>query len=130
MRFKVLIHGTNLMVSREGEIARIGFYATRHIEASNANAAASAAIEALWNEEELRLRANLSSSLPQLEVQEVEALGWLAGRTRTASGFTFYEIDDSDDFELESPRQTAYRIECEAGKWRSSPHDPGTTKSP
>lgn len=123
MRYKVLIHGSNLMLPKDEQVARMGFYATRLIAAPNAGDAMRASLAALLKEEDVRACVNPESSPPQFVVEEVEEIGWFGGRIGSWRGFTFYEPEDLDDVEPtaaddETPRQTAYRIEIEAGGWR------------
>lgn len=120
MKFRVLLHGTNLEVLRDGEVYRLGFYATRYVDADGSESAKNAAIENIWQEEQIRLRINSASRPLLVDAEEVQVVKPEQGHATSGSGFTFYELDDtsdggdSADTEEETPKATAYRIEKEA----------------
>ena len=70
--YKVIINGTNFVLHIQGANQRMGFYATRFVEASNAQEAQEAVMRLIMNDDKLRQAIrNEPNSQPQLHVNEV-----------------------------------------------------------
>jgi hypothetical protein len=89
--FRVLINGRNFLLNFDGEARRVGFYATRFVEAATADEAESAAVELLRGDELLREGTlNEQTDTPMIYVEEiVEVSGWKKDE-EVNTGFSFY----------------------------------------
>lgn len=86
-RFRVLLHGKNFVVKVGPRPARLGFFATRVIDAATADQAIELAKEHVLRDDRFQQNGTIL-------VSEVERVGWLFRRFRPPSGFTFYELQD------------------------------------
>lgn len=70
--YKIIINGTNFVLHIQGTTQRMGFYATRFVEAGNAQEAQEAAMHLVMNDDKLRQAIrNEPNNQPQLHVDEV-----------------------------------------------------------
>lgn len=117
MRYRILLHGRNLELIREGKLSTLCFYATRDIEADTTERARQLALANIWEEDQIRACTNAGTDPPRIEVEEIEEIKALEQR----NGFTFYEPEDDNpddapttEIDSDSSRGTAYRIEKQA----------------
>ena len=90
-KFKVLINGANFLLNLEGREQKVGFYATRFVEAATADEAESAAVEMLRADEWLTSSTrNEKTDTPMLYVEEIVEVSRLKKDADVNTGFTFY----------------------------------------
>lgn len=95
-RFRVKLHGENLLLNLDGEFRKFGFYATKFVKAENPQEAEKIAAilihqspnlrDTVVNENNYRLTFNIE------EVEEVNLLKFLAKNSTTS--FEFYPEDE------------------------------------
>ena len=95
-RFKVKLHGENLLLNLDGEFKKFGFYATKFIKAENPQEAEKIAAilihqnpnlkNTVLNEDTYRLKFNIE------EIEEVNFLKFFAKKSKT--NFSFYPEDE------------------------------------
>lgn len=89
--FRVLVNGRNFLLDFDGEARRVGFYATRTVEAATPDEAESAAVELLRRDALLReVTLNEQTDPPMMYVEEIIEVrnGKKDGDANT--GFSFY----------------------------------------
>lgn len=84
-----MVEGANFLVSFDNESAKHGFFATRFIEAENAQDAENKVIE-LLRIELANLVENASSDSPVMFVEEIEEIGSFEGITVPSPGFVWF----------------------------------------
>ena len=90
-KFKVLINGANFLLDLEGREQKVGFYATRFVEAATADEAESAAVELLRADEWLKNSTlNEKTDSPMLYVEEIIEVSRRKKDEDVNTGFTFY----------------------------------------
>ena len=99
MRFYVLLEGTGFTSRSEefgcvidGQPAKFGFYATRVVDAPNAQ---RAAIAQVYQDE--RIRASSADGSGMIVPDEVHRVGWFYKRLRPPRGFTFVVGETQSD---------------------------------
>lgn len=91
-KFSVLIRGENLFINLDDSVKRMGFYATRLVEAGDQEEAELRAVESLRQDEKLRACVlNDPGDPPKLLAEEIEEIESFGEPGDQPSGFTFYE---------------------------------------
>lgn len=94
-KYRVLLHGHNLLVDLDGHVAKHGFYTTRFIEAASPGAAGRHAVEQLERERPLRrLGQNELKDWPWVDADEIVELASFDGIEDLRPGFAYYAEDD------------------------------------
>lgn len=88
MKYRIVINGSNYILNNEGIPTRMGFYATRFIDASSATEAEKKAIESIKNDPTLNEGIlNDSKDQPILSIENIEESIDPGGPEK---GYTFY----------------------------------------
>jgi len=94
-RFKVKLHGENILLNIDGEFKKFGFYATNFIKAQNPQEAKKIAAILIYRHPNLRDTVlNEITDRPTInieEIEEVNPLKFFANKSKTR--FTFYPED-------------------------------------
>ena len=94
--FRVSLRGENFLLNFDGQPTKMGFYATRFVQANNPEGAELLAVDLLQGDETLRGAANLRSDHPPMifadEIDEVVA----EEVPDSPAGFTFFLAEGSD----------------------------------
>jgi hypothetical protein len=94
-RFKVKLHGENILLNIDGEFRKFGFYATNFIKAQNPQEAKKIAAILIYRHPNLKDTVlNESTDRPTInieEIEEVNPLKFFANKSTTR--FTFYPED-------------------------------------
>ena len=91
-RFRVLINGRNFLLNFEGEARRVGFYATRTVEAATTDEAEFAAVELLRRDALLHeTTLNEQTDPPMMYVEEITEVSHVQKDEEANAGFTFYQ---------------------------------------
>jgi hypothetical protein len=94
-RFKVKLHGENILLNIDGELKKFGFYATNFIKAKSVQDAEKIASILIRRHPNLKDTVlNESTDRPIInieEITEVNALKFYAKKSKTS--FTFYPED-------------------------------------
>lgn len=94
--FKCFILGENFTLIEEGKVKDFGFYTTRWVEASDANAAEMKALEILKADEFLSdLPEEQKNPKAKVYFQEIEELSEKPKQVPGA-GFTWFEMEEAD----------------------------------
>lgn len=89
--YKIIVNGTNFVLSIQGKEQRMGFYATRFVEANNVEEAQEAAMRLIMNDNKLRQAIrNEPNSQPQLHIDEVTEAPITEQDKSTNNAFMFY----------------------------------------
>ncbi|HEY0100137.1 MAG TPA: hypothetical protein VGB76_14400 [Pyrinomonadaceae bacterium] len=87
----MLINGRNFLLDFDGQARRVGFYATRTVEAATADEAESAAVELLRSDELLRQSTlNEQTDPPMMYVEEIVEVRRRKKGEDANTGFSFY----------------------------------------
>jgi len=91
-KFRVLVRGENFFLMSGDSIKRVGFYATRFVEALDGGEAEQRAVESLRQNEALR-KATLNdrSDPPMLFTEKVDEVSSLQTSDEKSPGLTFYD---------------------------------------
>jgi hypothetical protein len=94
-RFKVKLHGKNILLDFDGELKKFGFYATKFVKAENPQEAEKMAIILIRQNPNLRdTILNKNTDRPIINMEEIEEVGFLKFFTeKSTTGFTFYPED-------------------------------------
>lgn len=97
-RFKVVVEGRNFLIATpEGE-AKHGFYTNRFVEASNPDAAETAAVEQLRGRQALRdVARNRWDDPPVLYVAEIKEMASFEGLPTLDQGLIWFPENASSD---------------------------------
>jgi len=90
LRFLAMVAGINFEGVLDGESARVGFYANRHVEASSSEAVDQAALFELISRE---LKQSGIDPTPQSKIWVSRVSQVSAEDDRRFSGFSFYKQD-------------------------------------
>jgi len=94
-RFKIKLHGENILLNIDGEFRKFGFYATNFIKAQNPQEAKKIAAILIYRHPNLKDTVlNESTDRPTInieEIEEVNPLKFFANKSTTR--FTFYPED-------------------------------------
>jgi hypothetical protein len=91
-RYRVVLHGTNFLLKREGRKQRLGFRTTRWVEANDVADAATQAFAAIQEDERLWSELlNEREDPPFLEVEDLDP----ASRLEGPSGYAFYRMESA-----------------------------------
>jgi hypothetical protein len=107
-RFAVIMHVRGPFKEPTDAAVHDGAYTCRFVSAENAEAASTAAIDALRAEPRFQsFRCGSMDDMPRVEIEQVRPAGWLEGR-RGAPGYIFYdESSESDAKQRVMPRASA-----------------------
>jgi hypothetical protein len=86
--FKVLLRGENFLISFEGQPTRMGFYATRFVEAKNREAAELLAVDLVRRDKEFRGILNERNDPPMIFADEIEKVA--ASEIQSTAGYSFF----------------------------------------
>ena len=86
--FKVLLRGENFLITFEGQATRMGFYATRFVEAKNRAAAELLAVDLVRRDKEFRGLLNDRSDPPMIFADEIEIVE--ASEVQSTPGYSFF----------------------------------------
>ena len=92
--FRCFIRGENFPGRLAGLRKPVGFYVTRFVEASSAEAAEDIALAALKEEPKLRLPVGLAKSAAAARVYFEEIVEVEPSWRQPESGFTFFEMEN------------------------------------
>jgi len=93
-RFKVLVHGRNLLVPMvDSAPRRLGFFATRVVRAEDESLALKAAIQELKKEPQILAIINTPADPPVFEGENIVRLRFWEHRWRRLRGFSFYAVE-------------------------------------
>jgi hypothetical protein len=94
-RFKVKLHGENFLLNFDGELKKVGFYATTFVKAENPQEAEKMAVILIHQHPNLRDTAlNENTDRPTInieKIEEVSSLKFFAKKSTTS--FRFYPED-------------------------------------
>jgi hypothetical protein len=95
-RFKVKLHGKNFLLNFDGELKRVGFYATKFVKAENPQEAEKIAIILIHQNPNLRDTVlNKNTDRPTINIEEIKEVSFLKFFTeKSTTGFTFYPEDE------------------------------------
>lgn len=86
-----MIEGQNIYLNR-GQIARMGFFTTRWVEAKNAQDAETFAVEHVKAElAKLNVLCNLPNDPPVISIEQIREVSSFGDSIVPGKGFTFYE---------------------------------------
>jgi len=94
-RFKVKLHGENILLNIDGEFKKFGFYATNFIKAQNPQEAKKIAAILIHRHPNLRDTVlNDSTDRPAINIEEIEEVNPLKFfAKKSTTHFTFYPED-------------------------------------
>lgn len=93
-RFKVLVHGRNLIVPfADSTSRRLGFFASRIVRAESKLTAIQTAIKELWEHPQIQSAINAPDDPPSFECDSVVKLRFWEHRFRRIRGFSFYAVE-------------------------------------
>jgi hypothetical protein len=93
MRFRVLVNGKNLLLVESEGINRVGFVATKYVDALTSADAQCIAIRLVRAELSEIISINSADDPMEISCLESEKVSWFRGRLRQARGFTFYAVE-------------------------------------
>ncbi|HEY3333402.1 MAG TPA: hypothetical protein VGK19_25445 [Capsulimonadaceae bacterium] len=90
-KFKVLLNGQNFLVWTDGHLRAVEFFATRYVEALDANEAELRAVDMLRDDPELiELTQNDPNDPPMIYLESIQEVEEMC----TVSGYTFYSSEE------------------------------------
>jgi hypothetical protein len=96
-KFIVMLEGRNYIFDRGGQPTPLGFFATKHVIASDANAAERAAVREVQDDEKLNASiVNAPSDPPRVTVTRHIEVDSFAADSSPNLGYIFYEDRDSN----------------------------------
>ncbi len=91
-KYKVLINGANFLIEMDGRIAKYGFFTTRFVEATDADAAENTAVQMIRETQRLRdLVRNAPDDPPVMDVTDITEMESFDGIRNLEPGFAWYE---------------------------------------
>lgn len=91
-KYKVLINGANFLIEMDGRIAKYGFFTTRFVEATDADAAENTAVQMIRETQRLRdLVRNAPDDPPVMDVIGISEQESFNGIKNQVPGFAWYE---------------------------------------
>ena len=90
--YRVYLRGENFLLVIDGTPTRVGFYATRFVQANNRDAAELLAADVIRHELKNRVRNERSDS-PMIFAEKIDVVD--GDVPQTSSGFTFFPMDSS-----------------------------------
>lgn len=97
-RFRVLIHGKNLVAVVGEQAKRVGFFAMRFVDAPNECAAEAVAVKRIKSDPKISSFVNPLKDPTIIEVEQIDEVHFWRKRLLPARGFTFY-IGESEERE-------------------------------
>ncbi len=95
-KYLVRLNGLNFQIEMDGEVRRVGFFTTRFVEASSAEAAEMKAVEMVRHDETLRAGVrNGRGDTPLIHLDEVAEVDHFPADYPN-TGYSFY-VEQSDD---------------------------------
>lgn len=95
-KYRVLLNGRNFLLSLDGRPRKLGFYATRFVEARDAEGAENAAVELIRADDALKGTVlNSRDDPPMLYADEVEEVGASGAAHHVSAGFSWYAEDEA-----------------------------------
>lgn len=90
-KYAVMIEGKNIYMNR-GQVARMGFFTTRWIEAENPHEAEMIALRHVKTElEKFNVLCNTPDDPPDILIERIKEVSSFGENFVPGSGFTFYE---------------------------------------
>jgi hypothetical protein len=93
--YRIFLRGENFLLSLDGAPTRLGFYATRFVEARSREAADLLAVDLIRDEMRARGVLNIRDDPPRIYADEIEAVA--ANEVQDTPGFTFFPADGGTD---------------------------------
>jgi hypothetical protein len=88
-RFRVLIHGTNYLVNRDGQVRKMGFYTNRYLMAMDIHEARRQSVKNVEEERMLKLQTlNSPDDPPKVFAEEVSPM--MDGERQVDQGIIWY----------------------------------------
>src|SRR5262245_51446882 len=95
-KFKILVHGENLLVHLDGKLVRAGFYVTRVVSAETAKQAESSVIREVMTLPKLQdSLIRDPSNPPAFVVEKTEEISGSHPLEETPSGLVFYKMESN-----------------------------------
>jgi hypothetical protein len=91
--YKVLVRGENFVFLLDNEPTRLGFYATRFVEAKSYKAAEILALDLVRHDKKLGRLLNARDDPPMLFIDELDEVP--ASNVENTPGFTFFPADSN-----------------------------------
>ena len=96
-KFRVFIEGKNFIINSETGPERLGFFATRYVEARDDREAEVKALNLIRNDKSLTSDVlNKKDAAPMLYVQEIVELVSFTGTNVPGAGYSLYPMNDQD----------------------------------
>jgi hypothetical protein len=96
-KYKVLVHGQNVLVALEGEPQKVGFFTTRIVEANDPEEAELYAFNLIAADDKLRdLTRNSADDPPTFSIEDLQEVGIGFDYPKNI-GFSFYVESPLDD---------------------------------
>ena len=90
-KFRVMVHGENLLMKVDGVRQKVGFFVNVFVEAFTRSEAESQAIELVQEDNHLReIQLNPEHDVLRLSVEEIHEVESFEGRKLPRQGFVFY----------------------------------------
>lgn len=93
-RWRVLLNGQNFLMEVDGQLAKLGFYANRYVEAETAELAEFAAVQRIREDEIFDCVRNEETDSPMIFAEEIVEIS-LDSEEKAGVGYTYYQ-DDAD----------------------------------
>jgi hypothetical protein len=93
MRYRVLLQGQNLLIRESDALQRMGFVATRYVDAVTPVEARTKATGIVLSELKSFVEEPISEIEGKLNCLETEHVSWTRARLFGAKGFTFYRAE-------------------------------------
>jgi hypothetical protein len=94
MRYRVLLQGKNLLIRESDAVQRIGFVATRYVDATTPAEARKKAAGLVLSELMSFVEEPISEVEGKVKCLETEHVSWMRARLLGAKGFTFYRAEE------------------------------------
>jgi hypothetical protein len=90
-RWRVMMNGTNFLISIDEQVRKVGFYTMVFVVARNAREAELKAVDCLRHDRKLRRAVrNTAADPPVLRAEEIEEIPSFRGCRRPRTGLGFY----------------------------------------
>lgn len=97
-KYRVVIHGQNYLIKLDDMIEKMGFYATRYVEAENEGLAESKAVALIQCDDKLRqVVRDAPDNPPVLHAEEILELANFEGVNPPGAEYSFYRYEDERD---------------------------------
>jgi hypothetical protein len=101
-KYRILVHGQNVLTEADGVLQRLGFYTNVFVEAYTPEAAVEQAFDILREDTELRdLALNDEDDLLRFTADEVHEIESFEDITLPRTGLALYSEDEEDEEDLD-----------------------------